>query len=152
MRQRDEDEAYRIALELERLASELVARGESRVLRGSLQRTSLAAVLQLAEAKTRSSAEEKSRWLTLARASVARCLGHIEAAEARGLGSPERAGACRRLAHELLGALAGRSGDRGEAPEDAGATNTTTTLGTAGQARRESGRPAPGASRRAPEG
>jgi four helix bundle protein len=81
-------QVYRVALEANALAAELVA-ADRRVLRDQLERASLSSVLNMSEGAGRRSRRDKRRHYAIARGSAMECAAAVDVVRVRGLASAE---------------------------------------------------------------
>jgi four helix bundle protein len=108
-------DAYRIALEFQALAVDLVPRRGHPELRDQLERASISIVLNIAEGAGRSSAPDKARFYTMARGSAAECAAIVDLLRARGLASVDTSRRARGLLVrivQMLTKLIARMGQR----------------------------------------
>lgn len=92
---------YQVALELHAQCSVLVALTQ-RVVRDQLERASLSAVLNTAEAAGRRSRRDKARYYAIARGSATEVAALLDVLERRRLGSPAAIATARRLAIRVV--------------------------------------------------
>jgi four helix bundle protein len=78
-------DAYRVALEFQSLAVDLVPRRGHPELRDQLERASISIVLNIAEGAGRFSAPDKARFYAMARGSATECAAVVDLLRARGL-------------------------------------------------------------------
>jgi four helix bundle protein len=92
---------YAVALELHALCATLVA-PLNRIVRDQLERASLSAVLNIAEAGGRHSRREKARYYTIARGSATEVAALLDVLQLRRLAPPAAIGTGRRLAIRVV--------------------------------------------------
>jgi four helix bundle protein len=80
-------DVYRVALDFQALAAELLPRRGQSVLRDQLDRASVSIALNIAEAAGRFSAPDKARFYGIARGSATECAAVLDVLLARGLTS-----------------------------------------------------------------
>ena len=78
-------DAYRVALEFQSLASQLVPKRGCAELRDQLDRASISIVLNIAEGCGRRSPADKARFYSMARGSATECAAIIDLLAARGV-------------------------------------------------------------------
>ena len=111
-------DAYRVALEFQALASQLLAKRGYAELRDQLDRASISIVLNIAEGCGRRSPADKARFYSMARGSATECAAVLDLLAARGLVDARLRNRARSLlvrVVQMLSRLIARMAARGDA-------------------------------------